>query len=477
MGIGLLAGASRHIGRCDVTSSDPTPPVDGMGESRWSPWQWSDADKCLFVSGIVIPLTALHVVVEGLFLARPEPVPYFDTASLRWLAILQGTTLVGWIAIAVAALVFRRRQASNHGLVHLAVQLYAISFTLTSYWVGHFTSSYLGVVLIGGAAVGFLLFDKTPALLAVGTGVLLLVLTTALERASILRYGPLLSSAPFRDGRLSEAWFAYTSPTVAVAFVVIVLIYHVCYRLRANEKELGRTAAELVRANDTISRYVASQLARYVRAGKSAALEKQERRTLTLFFSDIRDFAATADHVDLENLSEVLNDYLSEMVTIGERYDGTIDKFVGDAIMMFFGAPISTNDRDHALRAVHMAIEMQERMVTLRQKWLRQGFDRPFEIRIGINTGQASVGNFGSKGRMDYTAVGRHVNLAARLQAACLPGKILISHTTWLLVQDEIVCMPRGEIQVKGFKDAVSVYEVAGVLRHSTGTGDVLRAS
>ena len=448
-----------------------------MGDSRWTPWQWSDPDKCLLVSGIIIPLIGLHVLVEHLFLARPGLAPYFDPASLCWLLILQWTTLTGWIAIGGAALAFRRRQARNRRLVHVAVQLYAISFTLTSYWLGHFTSSYLGVVLIGGAAVGFLLFDKTPALLAVGTGVFLLVLTTALERAAILPYGPLLSSAPFKDGRLSEGWFAYTSPTVAVGFVVIALTYHVCYRLRGSERDLGRMAAELARANDMISRYVASQLARYVRAGKSAAFEKQERRTLTLFFSDIKDFAATADHVELENLSEVLNDYLSAMVAIGERYDGTIDKFVGDAIMMFFGAPVWTNDRDHALRAVQMAVDMQEQMVTLRQKWLRQGFDRPFEIRIGINTGQASVGNFGSQGRMDYTAIGRHVNLAARLQAACSPGKILISQSTWLLVQDKVVCTPQDEIQIKGFQDPVKAYEVVKMVRRSANASSLLWAS
>ena len=129
-----------------------------------------------------------------------------------------------------------------------------------------------------------------------------------------------------------------------------------------------------------------------------------------------------------------------------------------------------TNDRDHAVRAVQMAVEMQNRMQTLRQKWLRDGFEQPFEIRIGINTGQASIGNFGSKGRMDYTAIGRQVNLAARLQAYCRPGKILISHSTWVLVQEHVSCTPQGEIQVKGFQNPVKVYEVAGLLSPSAGT-------
>jgi class 3 adenylate cyclase len=148
------------------------------------------------------------------------------------------------------------------------------------------------------------------------------------------------------------------------------------------------------------------------------------------------------------------------MSQIVVKYDGTIDKFVGDAIMVFFGAPAATNDKDHALRAVRMAIEMQERMAVLPERWQNEGIAETFEVRIGINTGHASIGNFGSDGRMDYTAIGRHVNLAARLEASCDPGRILISHATWLLVHGEIPCSPKGEIIVKGVRDPVEVYEV-----------------
>jgi len=252
--------------------------------------------------------------------------------------------------------------------------------------------------------------------------------------------------------------------------VMLALIYFIIDRWQDREEKLVATSEQLARANDLISRYVASQLAEQIRAGSYEAVEKHDRRRLTLFFSDIKDFAETADHVEPEDLSEVLNEYLSEMATVGERYGGTIDKFVGDAVMIFFGAPASTNDRDHALRAVQMAVEMQERMVTLRQKWRRDGFERPFEIRIGINTGQASIGNFGSKSRMDYTAIGRQVNLAARLQTHCEPGKILISHSTWVLVQEHVACVPQGELQVKGFQNPVKVYEVVGLLSPSAGT-------
>jgi class 3 adenylate cyclase len=149
------------------------------------------------------------------------------------------------------------------------------------------------------------------------------------------------------------------------------------------------------------------------------------------------------------------------MTLIAEKHGGTIDKFVGDAIMIFFGAPEATSDKDHALRAVRMAIEMQERMETLREAWRGQGIQLPFHVRMGVNTGQASIGNFGSEGRMDYTAIGRQVNLAARLEVNCEPDKVLISHSTWAFVNEEIPCTPKGEITERGVRDPVKVYEVA----------------
>jgi class 3 adenylate cyclase len=128
--------------------------------------------------------------------------------------------------------------------------------------------------------------------------------------------------------------------------------------------------------------------------------------------------------------------------------------------MILFGAPVAMNDRDQAIRAVRMAMEMQSRLVTLREKWLREGLETAVEIRIGINTGQATIGTFGSPERMDYTAIGRQVNLAARLQAHCEPGRILVSHSTYALIRDDIACVSRGEIRVKGFEHPLRVYEI-----------------
>ena len=127
-------------------------------------------------------------------------------------------------------------------------------------------------------------------------------------------------------------------------------------------------------------------------------------------------------------------------------------------MVCFFGAPVATDDRDHALRAVRMALEMNRRVAELEPNWRKFGARRPLLIRIGVNTGVASIGSFGSRRRMDYTAIGRQVNLAARLETQCEPGNVLMSHSTYALVRDEIPCELKGEIQVKGIHHPVQVY-------------------
>jgi len=148
------------------------------------------------------------------------------------------------------------------------------------------------------------------------------------------------------------------------------------------------------------------------------------------------------------------------MSAIAHQWGGTIDKFIGDAMMVFFGDPGFTDDKDQALRCVKMAMAMQERMEVLRKEWEGIGHQETLRIRIGINTGYATVGNFGSEDRLNYTALGSEVNMASRLETASAPDKITISHTTYSLIKEEIECAAKGAIEVKGFSDPVKIYEI-----------------
>ena len=129
--------------------------------------------------------------------------------------------------------------------------------------------------------------------------------------------------------------------------------------------------------------------------------------------------------------------------------------------MIVFGDNESAGVKTDCLRCVAMSIEMRRKMKELQTKWYNQGIKKPLQIRMGINTGYCTVGSFGTNHYMDYTVLGTHVNLASRLESAASPGEILVSHETWALIKDVVMCRDKGEISAKGFSHPIKVYEVA----------------
>jgi adenylate cyclase len=184
------------------------------------------------------------------------------------------------------------------------------------------------------------------------------------------------------------------------------------------------------------------------------------RKKLTIFFSDIADFTATTDDLESEELTTLLNHYLTEMSQIALAHGATIDKYIGDAILAFFGDPESRGVKEDAMACVNMATAMQSRMRTLQAEWHDRGLQKPFQLRIGINTGYCTVGNFGGEDRMDYTIIGSEVNLASRLQSHAELGGILLSHETHSLVKDHVFAEERTPIQAKGIAKPVRNYAV-----------------
>ena len=145
--------------------------------------------------------------------------------------------------------------------------------------------------------------------------------------------------------------------------------------------------------------------------------KKHKRKNLTVFFSDIVRFTDMSDTLEPELLAKLVNNYLSEMTNIAIEFGGTIDKFIGDAVMVFFGDPKSEGDRQDALNCTKMAVRMQQRVGELQDYWKNLGIGEEIQVRMGISTGYCTVGDFGSQQRLDYTAFGSPVNLAARLES------------------------------------------------------------
>jgi adenylate cyclase len=184
-----------------------------------------------------------------------------------------------------------------------------------------------------------------------------------------------------------------------------------------------------------------------------------ERKELTAFFSDVAGFSTISENLEPEELVDLLNHYLTEMTDIIMKYEGTVDKFEGDAIIAFFGAPIP--HKDHARRTCLVALEMQDRLAELREGWKKEGKHELF-MRIGINTGAMVVGNMGSKSRMDYTMMGDSVNLAARLEGVNKQYRTytMISQFTYEQVKDDIEVRELDLIRVVGKNEPVRIYEV-----------------
>ncbi len=380
-------------------------------------------------------------------LANPGAAPFLDRGWFEVVYRLDAwICLPAWVAFLLMGLLARKRWPQSRLLAHAYAQFWFLQCACWGYLLGPYTDLFCAM----GLFVGTVSLVALLGVRIVGPGVVTFVsfiaATTVAERVGILPYAPAFAEAPYRAGELSTFWFIWGLNAWTGLLGAVLIFVGTTQRLR--------------RATALIRRYVPAQLAEKILTGEHAATAQPQRRRVTVFFSDIVGFTDAADRMEAEDLSALLNDYLSEMATIADAFGATVSQFVGDGIMIFFGAPEATTDRDHALRAVRMALAMQQRMSELGARWFAEGVQVPFRIRIGINTGVASVGDFGSEGRTTYSAIGNQTNLTARIQARCEPGRVLISHATWALVNDQIPCEEQGEIEVKGLHYPVRVYEV-----------------
>lgn len=278
------------------------------------------------------------------------------------------------------------------------------------------------------------------------------------------------------------AWESRAAFLVGLACTVALAAYLLlnAHRTYGVERLVEQRTAELEASNDLLERRIAdfnaaeaalqerSKLARYlspqvftsISTGQHPIEIASQRKKLTVFFCDIAGFTKAVDRLESEEVTEILNRYLTEMTRIALHFGATIDKYMGDGIMLFFGDPESGGVKEDALACVRMAIAMRTRMGELAPMFEPLGVEVPLQCRMGVSTGYCTVGNFGSEERMDYTIIGHGVILAARLEAAAPPGSILISHETYMLVRDGICCEERPRLEVKGFSSSEANYQV-----------------
>jgi class 3 adenylate cyclase len=234
---------------------------------------------------------------------------------------------------------------------------------------------------------------------------------------------------------------------------------------------LAQRTALLDELAGKLSHYLPPQVYQSIFEGRQGVEIAAKRKRLTIFFSDIKDFTETTEEMEPEDVTYLVNDYFSEMSRIALEYGATIDKFIGDAMLIFFGDPETRGEREDALQCVRMAVRMQRQMRVLQQRWAARGYARPFHMRVGINTGFCNVGNFGSESRMDYTIIGAEVNLASRLEQLVDPDGIMLSYASWALVSDEFTAEERPPVSVKGIARDIRCFALCGVHEDAAADG------
>ncbi|MFL6091102.1 MAG: adenylate/guanylate cyclase domain-containing protein [Aeromicrobium sp.] len=405
---------------------------------------WPPARKSALFGAVVTP--GLVSILLFMLFARPRAidVPMLVRLDLVGVGIGSVGGLISWVM---------SRNGREGGLTayvfFLTYQLWAVVLVLA---LGGYTSPFVWLPVILPLLTA-LWYDVR---MGVVSAVYISVLMLAGSELTVRNFVPFAPAMRIRsiDTLNTDGWLAVTLFALLFSAVWVYLVGFVAVAAAELQHRRLRVAHGLIR------RYVPEQVAEAVLSDTPESIERHERRKLTIFFSDLVGFTDLSEELEPEDLAMVLHDYFTEMSAIARHHGGTVDDLVGDAILVFYGAPERTDDHDQALRAVRMAVEMQAAMGPLNQKWEAAGIPETLRVRMGINTGIATVGNFGSQERTKYTALGKQVNIAARIQSQCEPGKVLLSHPTWLLVRDEISCTPKGELTLKGLHKPMVAYEV-----------------
>lgn len=293
----------------------------------------------------------------------------------------------------------------------------------------------LCLIIVVGLIMGFAV-PRVKAMAGIGLSLALISAFVLVNTAIFVRY---------------NVWMNLIYPVLTMITIYIgITVYR--YVTEEREKKKVRGAFQY---------YLTASVINEILKDPSKLKLGGDKKNLSVMFSDIRGFTSISEKLTPEELVHLLNEYLTAMTDVVFKYDGLLDKYIGDAIMAVFGAPL--DQPDHALRACRTAIDMMSELRRLREKWAAEG--RPdVNIGVGVNTGDMVVGNMGSLMRFDYTVMGDSVNLASRLEGTNKEYKtnVIISEFTHEQIKEELFCRELDAVQVKGKKLPVRIFELLG---------------
>jgi class 3 adenylate cyclase len=410
---------------------DPAPSARHLRTAAW-------VRLLLAVPVVLVPTgIGLHALLPEA--AHPESA---RLALQGWVAACVGVVVanVGILALRPTRSALRARIA--YGLTALSLVFELTTNQLSAHAIGTLTS-YGMVYVVVIVAIYRVFFDYRLGLLAVVAGLCAFVASVVLGHLGVVESAPLLPSVQhvvYEDARAAGL--------VVQSMIAAVLLTFFSVNFAVNQAlKLHRYITESV-----LRRYLPESLVARAARGELTLDAEPERRVVTVMFTDIVGFTSLAERLGADQVARLLNRYLSEMADLAHAHGATVDKFVGDAVMIVFGAPDDLPPETQARRCVGLALAMQGRIAGDESTGL--------QIRAGINSGEAVVGHFGSGVRSDYTVIGHAVNVAARLETASRAGGVLVSAETARLLGGAWPLEPAGALTLKNVSEPLEAFYV-----------------
>ncbi|MEW6777112.1 MAG: adenylate/guanylate cyclase domain-containing protein [Bdellovibrionota bacterium] len=418
------------------------------------------ADKCLLWVGAALPWTfvGLYIVRRG---REREYFASFTNAAFSQKIVepFYLITCATFTLLFLWALFVRKRPGEHRLLVHAICQACAVHSALVVYFTGTLTSS-LWIAVVGGLMVGLVVFGLGP-MIAASVTVCSITFVTGLGSAlGYLPYAPWLSSLPFSDGVLRIP----TAGAVLLLHVILGLLVMLAamsvYVISEWRKREGQVVEFSELLKKMFGRYLSPEVMNSLIQNPEALELGGQRRRVTILMTDLRGFTAMAERMEPERFVHMLNAYYEVMVETIEKFQGTVNEIIGDALLVIFGAPQEMPDR--AKRAVACAIAMQNAMGKINEKNRSEGLPE-LEMGIGLNEAEVIVGNIGSTRRSKFTVIGSGVNLASRIESYSVGGQVLVSQSVADACGGILRIDGRQDVLPKGSQNPLTIYEVGGI--------------
>jgi class 3 adenylate cyclase len=402
--------------------------------------------RFMVVQDASLILLAVALIGIGLFWASAFGLmgPLFGIESSRYGAalIFYTSTIasVGLVSYSMSYLSTRYLSPGSYNLLSVMMLIFVVQAVMgiVGFWTlaiwTQLILSAVAIVLLLTVAIISLTKGFPPAIYYLGAHVCVLMM---------------LGLGWFSGFSIGDVQLSGQTLIIAVAAIQPILLtlgneFRLTY-LKSQKEQ----AKALAIASHRLARYFPKQLVNKVLSDREMISLNSKRQMVTVLFSDLSGFTSLTDQLEPERITDLLNQFMTHMVYIINRHDGTLDKFIGDGIMALFGAPDEMEPEFQARQAVKAAVLMHQKFKDLAQRWRDEGIDHDIKLRIGIHQDFVTVGNVGSNEYMSYTAIGRGVNLASRLERACTPGKVHVSYEVYSHTHEEY---PFEDLQKKLFK-------------------------